>query len=160
MRIICATDLLPKSDPAITRASLMSDRLAADLTLLHIASDEQSRSIQENDLQDAFARAKTLAEPLVSRTHRTAVVTVRVGDPASSILDVASRAKAQLLILGPHHKRPLRDSLDGTILEKVLAARSFPVLVVRNEVKQPYRRVLIAINFSESSLAALRAAES
>jgi len=31
---------------------------------------------------------------------------------------------------------------------------------VRNEAKQPYRRVLVAVDFSESSLAALRAAES
>jgi universal stress protein E len=160
MRILCATDLLPKSEAAIARAGLMSDRLGADLTLLHIVSDEQSLTVQEKDLQDAFVRANARAEPSVSRTHRTAVVTVRAGDPASNILDTASQAKAQLLILGPHHKRALRDSLEGTILEKVLAARSFPVLVVRNEVKQPYRRVLIAVNFSESSLAALRAAES
>lgn len=160
MRILCATDLLPKSEAAIARAGLMSDRLGADLTLLHIVSDQQSPSVQEKNLQDAFARAKTRAEPLVSRTHRTAVVTVRVGDPASNILDTALQAKAQLLILGPHHERPLRDTLEGTILEEVLAARGFPVLVVRNEVKQPYRRVLIAVNFSESSLAALRAAES
>jgi nucleotide-binding universal stress UspA family protein len=160
MRILCATDLLPKSEAAIARAGLMSDGLGADLTLLHVVSDEQSPAVQEKDLQDAFARAKTRAEPLVSRTHRTAVVTVRAGDPAGSILDTSSQAKAQLLILGPHHKRPLRDTLEGTILEKALAARSFPVLVVRNEAKQSYRRVLIAVNFSESSLAALRAAES
>jgi universal stress protein E len=160
MRILCATDLLPKSEAAIARACLMSDRLGADLTLLHIVSNEHSPTVQEKDLQDAFARAKTRAEPLVSRTHRTAVVTVRVGDPASNILDTASQARTQLLILGPHHKRPLRDTLDGTILEKTLATRNFPVLVVRNEVKQSYRRVLIAVNFSESSLAALRAAES
>jgi len=160
MRILCATDLLPKSESAIARAGLMSDRLAADLTLLHVVSDQQSPTVQEEKLHDAFARAKTRAEPSMSRTHRMAVVTVRVGDPAGNILDTASQAKAQLLILGPHHLRPLRDTLDGTILEKALAARSFPVLVVRNEVKQPYRRVLIAVDFSESSLAALRAAES
>jgi len=160
MRILCATDLLPKSEAAIARAGLMSDRLGADLTLLHIVLDEQSPTVQEKNLQDAFARAKTRAEPLVSSTHRTAVVMVRVGDPASNILDIASLAKAQLVILGPHKRRPLRDTLEETILEKALAARSFPVLVVRNEAKQPYRRVLVAVDFSESSLAALRAAES
>jgi nucleotide-binding universal stress UspA family protein len=160
MRILCATDLLPKSEAAIARAGLLSARLRADLTLLHIVSREQSPAVQEKVLQDAFAHAKSRVEPLVSRTHRKAVVAVRVGEPASNIVDAASRARAQLLILGPHHKRPLRDSLEGTILETTLSARSFPVLVVRNEVKQPYRRVLIAVGFSESSLAALRAAES
>lgn len=160
MRILCATDLRPKSEAAIARAGLMSDRLGADLTLLHVVSDEQSPAVQEKNLQDAFTRAKTRAEPLVSRTHRTAVVRVLVGDPASNIQDTALLTKARLLILGPHHERPLRDTLESTILEKALSVRSFPVLVVRNEVKQPYRRVLIAVNVSESSLAALRAAES
>jgi nucleotide-binding universal stress UspA family protein len=153
-------DFLPKSEAAIARAGLMADRLAADLTLLHIKSDEQSPPVQEKDLEDAFARAKTRTEPPVSRAHRAAVVKVRVGDPASTILDAVWQSKARLLILGPHHKRPLRDALDGTILEKALVAGCFPVLVVRNEAKQPYRRVLIAVDLSESSLAAIRAAES
>ena len=48
MRILCATDLLPKSEAAIARAGLMSDRLGADLTLLHIVSDEQSPAVKEN----------------------------------------------------------------------------------------------------------------
>ena len=160
MRILCATDLLPKSEAAIARAGLMSDRLGANLTLLHIVSDEQSPTVQEKNLQDAFARAKTRAEPLVSSTHRTAVVMVRVGDPASNILDIASLAKAQLVILVPNKRRHMRDTLEETILEKSLAARSFAVIVVRNKATQPYRRVLVAVDFSESSLAALRAAES
>jgi universal stress protein E len=160
MRILCATDLLPKSEVAIARARLMSDELGADLTLLHVVSNEQSPLVQEKILHEAFARAKSRAEPLVSRTRRTAVVAVRAGSPATTILDTAAQWKAQVLILGPHDKRPVRDALEGTIVEKALEARSFPVLVVRNEVKQAYRRVLIAVNFSEASLAALRAAES
>ena len=79
MRILCATDLLPKSEAAIARAGLLSARLRADLTLLHIVSGEQSPAVQEKVLQDAFAHAKSRVEPLVSRTHRTAVVAVRVG---------------------------------------------------------------------------------
>ena len=35
MRILCATDLLAKSEAAIARAASISDELGADLTLLH-----------------------------------------------------------------------------------------------------------------------------
>ena len=37
MRILCATDLQPKSDAAIGRAGMLADQLGAGLTLLHVA---------------------------------------------------------------------------------------------------------------------------
>jgi nucleotide-binding universal stress UspA family protein len=160
MRILCATDLLPKSDAAIARAALMSDELEADLVLLHVASNEQSPRVQEEILQEALARARSRAEPSVPRTDRAAVVAVRVGSPAAAIDDTAVQRKVRVLILGPHDEHPVRDSLEETIVEKALGARSFPVLVVRNAVKHAYRRVLVAVDFSEASLSALRAAES
>ena len=36
MKILCATDLLPKSESAIDRAGMLSDLLNADLSLLHV----------------------------------------------------------------------------------------------------------------------------
>jgi nucleotide-binding universal stress UspA family protein len=160
MRILCATDLLPKSEPAIARARLMAEELGADLTVLHVVPDHESLQDQEKNLQEAITRAGSRALLAVSRNHRAAVEAVRMGDPATTILEGAAQWRAQVLVLGPHHKRPVRDTLEGTIVEQALAARSFPVLLVRNEVKQPYRRVLIAVNFSEASLGAVRAAES
>jgi universal stress protein E len=62
--------------------------------------------------------------------------------------------------MGPHRKRPVRDALEGTIAEKVLAARRFPVLVVQDEARAPYRRVLLALDLSDASASAIRAAES
>jgi len=159
MRILCATDLLSKSEAAIARAGLMAVELGADATLLHVVSDGQSHLDKEKLLHEALARARSRAQPLVSRTRHAAIVAVRAGDPATTIVEAAAQWKARILILGPHRKRPVRDTLEGTIVEKALEAQSFPVLIVRNEVKQSYRRVLIAVNFSEASLAALRAAE-
>jgi universal stress protein E len=38
MKILCATDLLSKSDSAIDRAGMLVDQLEADLLLLHVVS--------------------------------------------------------------------------------------------------------------------------
>jgi len=160
MRILCATDLLPKSEAAIERAGQLSNQLGADLELLHVVSPEESPQVLERTLQDAFARTKSRAEPLLWRTHRTAIVSVRVGNPARLIPDTAAQSRARMLILGPHRKRPLRDALEGTIAEKALATRNCPVLVVRDEVREAYQRVLLALDLSEASVSAVRAAES
>lgn len=160
MRILCATDLLPKSEAAIERAGLLSTQLGAELELLHVVSPSESRQALEETLQSALVRTRSRAEPLLSRTHRKTDVAVRVGNPARIILDRAAQSSARLLILGAHRKRPLRDALEGTIAEKALATRDYPVLVVRDEAVKPYRRVLLALDLSQASVSAIQAAES
>jgi universal stress protein E len=159
MRILCATDLLPKSEAAIERAGLLANQLNANLTLLHVVSAEKSQQDLEQTLQDAVARTRSRARPLLWRSNRAAEVGVRVGNPAKVILETAAALRPDLLVLGPHRKRPLRDVLEGTIAERALATRSHPVLVVRDEARRPYRRVMLALDMSDASASAIRAAE-
>jgi universal stress protein E len=160
MRILCATDLLPKSEAAIERAGLLSDQLGADLTLLHVVVPGESERALEHTLQTALGRTKSRAQPPLWRAQRAPNVAVRAGNPARVILDTVAQSKSRLLVLGAHRKRPLRDALEGTVAEKALAARNSPVLVVQDEARGPYRRVLLALDLSEASASAIRAAES
>jgi universal stress protein E len=160
MRILCATDLLPKSEAAIDRAGLLADQLGADLTLLHVVVPGESERALEQTLQTALAHTRSRAQPPLWRAQRAPNVAVRTGNPARIILDTVAQSKARLLVLGQHRKRPLRDALEGTIAEKALAARNCPVLVVQDEGRGPYRRVLLALDLSDASTSAIRAAES
>ena len=47
MRILCATDLLTKSDAAIERAGMLADQLDAGLTLLHVVVPGESQQALE-----------------------------------------------------------------------------------------------------------------
>jgi nucleotide-binding universal stress UspA family protein len=85
---------------------------------------------------------------------------VRTGSPARLILETAAESKARLLVLGPHRKRPLRDAFEGTIAEKALTSRTCPLLIVQDEARSAYRRVLLALDLSDASASAVRAAES
>lgn len=160
MEILCATDLLPKSEAAVERAGMLADQLAADLTLLHVVTPSESQQALEQTLHTAFARMRSRAQAPLWKGARAPAVGVRAGSPTRIILDTLAQSKPQLLVLGPHRKRPLRDALEGTIAEKALAARSCPVLIVQSEARTSYRRALLALDLSESSASALRAAES
>jgi nucleotide-binding universal stress UspA family protein len=160
MRILCATDLLSKTDAAIGRAGVLSDQLGADLTLLHVVVPGESRMALEQVLQHASYEMQSRVRPPLWRAECSPSVAVHTGIAASIILDAAARSEVRLLVLGPHRRRPLHDALEGTIAEKALAARSCPVLVVRNEARNPYRRVLLALDASDASASAIRAAES
>lgn len=158
MRILCATDLLPRNEAAIERAALLANQLAAELALLHVMSAGEAPQVSQETLR--AQRAKARADSLLWRTHGAADLEVRVGDPARLIIDTVARRKARLLVLGPHRRRQVRDALGGTIAQKVLAKRSVPVLIVRDDVRGAYRHVLLALDLSEASVSAIRAAES
>jgi nucleotide-binding universal stress UspA family protein len=160
MRILCATDLLPRGEAAVERAGLLAHQLEAELTILHVTSPKDSAETLERNLQVARDRAKCRAEPQPSSMRRPAVVTAPAGDPARTILETAEQLNARLLVLGPQREPASRVTLEGTVVAQALSARRCPVLVVRNQVRDAYRRVLLALDFSEASLAAIRAAES
>jgi nucleotide-binding universal stress UspA family protein len=160
MRVLCATDLLPRSEAAIERAGLVADQLGVDLTLLHVVVPGESEQALEQTLQTALAQTSARAEPPLWHGRRTPNVAVRMGNPARVILDAVAQSRPRLLVLGPHRKRPVRDAFEGTIAEKVLAARACPLLVVQGEARAPYRRVLLALDLSDASAGAVRAAES
>jgi nucleotide-binding universal stress UspA family protein len=85
---------------------------------------------------------------------------VVAGDPFDGILRTAAAMKADLIVMGAHRKQLLQDIFVGTTIERVIRTGPYPVLMVNNEVKQPYRTVLAAADMSEPSANAVRAAES
>ncbi len=155
-----ATDLLPKSEAAIERAGLLADELGADVTLLHVVPPTDSERVLEQTLQTNLAHTRARARPPMWRARTKPQVAVRTENPARLIIDTLEQSRARLLVMGAHRKRPLRDTVEGTIAEKVLMARRWPLLVVQDEPRASYRRVLLALDLSAASASAVRAAES
>jgi universal stress protein E len=160
MRIVCATDLLPKSEAAIERAGMLADELGADLSLLHVVTPTDCGRVLEQTLQMNVARTKARTQSPLWRARTRPQVAVRTGNPARLILETLEQSKARLLVLGAHRKRSLRDTIEGTIAERVLTAKRWPLLVVQEEPRALYQRVLLALDLSEASASAVRAAES
>jgi universal stress protein E len=158
MRIVCGTDLLPKSDAAIDRAGSLADLLAADLSLIHVVPTDHSAEGLEERVQMALTQVTARMRPPKWTAQCTPNVGVLFGDPARLVLNAVEQTKARLLVLGPHHRRPFRDILDGTMVEKAIVSRKCPVLIVRDARPKNYRRVLLALDDSAASVSAVSAA--
>jgi nucleotide-binding universal stress UspA family protein len=159
MRLLSVTDLLPKSESAMDRAGLLADELDAELSLLHVVSPVTSQRVLEQSLQIAIGRIESRVRSPLWRAETRPDVVVRPGNPARRILDTIAREAPDLVIMGPHAKRGVVDALQGTIAEKIVSARSSPVLVVQQSAKTAYRNVLLALDIGAGSRAAVRAAE-
>jgi nucleotide-binding universal stress UspA family protein len=159
-RLLCATDLLPKSEMAIDRAGILAEELGAALSLLHVVSPIASERTLEESLQIATARMKSRTRAPLWRHGPGPEVLLRTGNPARLICDAIEQTKSELLVLGAHERRNVIDGLSGTIAEKVLGARNCPLLLVQHGAKASYRNVLLALDLSYESELAVRAAES
>jgi nucleotide-binding universal stress UspA family protein len=159
-KLLCATDLLPKTEAAADRAGLLAQRLEAQLQLLHVVSPANGQLNLEQALQVASAELASRAQPPRWRHGPPPQLAVRAGSPVRLIRETIDQQRPDLLIMGPHRKRPVRDVLEGTIAEKILGARRCPLLIASGKADEEYRNVLLALDMSSDSGAVVRAAES
>jgi len=77
---------------------------------------------------------------------------VRVGRVLDAMLEAL--ADFDLLALGARGLHPVRDLTIGTTCQRLLSRTSKSVLVVRRKPAAPYRRILVAVDFSAPSRSA------
>nr|WIE91342.1 universal stress protein [Mesorhizobium sp. WSM4875] len=158
MKILVATDFSSRSQRALRRACLLARDIAAELTLVHVVDDDQPLAKVELESREAqrYLEEQTgsIAE-LRGFQCESAVVT---GDPFSGILRAASARAVDLIVMGAHRKQLLRDIFVGTTIERVIRTGPFPVLMVNAEVEHSYKKILAAVDMSESSARGIKAA--
>lgn len=148
-RVLCATDLLRRSNRAVSRADAIARELDAQLLLLHVVDAGMSaRASRRRDARARFllaAHARKLA-----RSGNGAQISVGTGRRHQTISDVATRWDADLIVLGPHRHR-FGDSFLGTTAERVIRIADRPLLVVNRDSADPYEQVLLAADLSRMS---------
>jgi nucleotide-binding universal stress UspA family protein len=153
-KVLCATDLSPRSEGALWRAHAIARRRGGQLLMLHVIPPAESvRAIRRHGVQARLnldAQARKLA-----RWGNTAEVSVRSGRPHQTIADVAIEWDADVIVLGPYSRR-IGDGIRGTTAERIVRRAQRPVLVVNRESVGPYERVLLTSDLSRMSAGTAR----
>lgn len=138
-RILCATDLSPRSEHAIERAMRLSEAVGAKCMLLHIVAEDVPMRLTGRRAERAQA---TLDWHLRRLAHRRveSSASVRVGDPYSTIVRVAKEWGADLIVLGSHRRRSA-DTVMLSTAERISQRSRRPVLVVNADARQNYSGV-------------------
>lgn len=159
MKILCATDLLPKSESAMDRAGMLADHLDAELSFLHVVPPTESDQLLAQDLQRASGKLKLRVRPPLWRYRRPMNVYVRAGSPARVLIETIKELGPDLIVLGRHQNRPTLDALAGTLAARVLSEHRCPVLIVDRMPWGAYRNIVLALDRTSASVEAVRAAE-
>jgi nucleotide-binding universal stress UspA family protein len=159
VRILVATDFSTRSDRALRRGVLLAHQASAKLVVAHIVDDDQPDRLVQAERQESTALLHDLEQTLRKIDGLECESRVALGDAFQGIAKVADDVAADLIILGPHRRQVLRDLFFGTTAERTIRSSSKPALMATGVPIGPYRKVLIATDFSVCSLAAAHAAK-
>jgi universal stress protein E len=154
-RLLCATDLSPRSQLAVGRAMHLAKRLDAEVILLHVIDPvefTQGRMYARDEIvrQLDSIRVTTRREPQIQ---------VRTGDYVEGIAAVAKETDADVILLGAQRPKALAP-LIGTTAERVIALADRPALIVNIPSHLRYDAVVIAAELSDAVVQVVRVASS
>lgn len=165
-RIFMATDLSARSDRALSRAALLARSWSRELTVAHVVHNaDVDRHDRLMSTAPSWRRPESWAKAL-ERTLRddlaaediTAKALIVVGSTADSVLRAANDDGAGLIVLGMAKDAPLDCIQLGSTVDTLVRQSRVPVLNVRRRVRGAYRHVVVATDFSEPAMHALRLA--
>ena len=154
-RLLVATDLSARSERAIGRGAILARQFQTELVLFHVVDDDQPPPL--------VAAARCQAEELLRAAAPDLdgpkpEVLVRAGAPFEVVVQTAEERAVDLVVMGAHRKRILRDVFIGTTIERVMRTGRHPVLMVNRPPADPYGKAVVASDLSEASAGALRTA--
>jgi nucleotide-binding universal stress UspA family protein len=162
--LLLATDLSARCDRALDRAAQLARQWQADLTAVHVLESSGTPAqllvwaAGEDDVALMRMAQRELSRDLSGLDVRASMRVVRGGDPASTIRNVAAQTDSGLVVVGMARGELLGRFVLGSSVEALARSLSQPLLIVRNRVHDPYRRILVATDFSDSSRRALQVA--
>jgi nucleotide-binding universal stress UspA family protein len=167
--LLVATDLSAPARRAAERAALLSQETGAPLELLHVANlaplerlrllmMESPEALQQRVLERARQKLCDLGAALLTRYGISPGVRAVAGDLLAELAMEADVRLSDLIVCGARGESFMRHILLGSTAERMLGKTKCPMLVVKQVAHEPYRTVLVPVDFSPSSLVAIRSA--
>jgi nucleotide-binding universal stress UspA family protein len=164
--VLAATDLSAPARHAVERAAMVAADSGARLAVTHVVSrnaldelrhllGQAPEAIEERLIDEARDAVRALAVDVGARLGVTADVRVAAGQVLGEIVAHADVIDAGLLVMGARGAGFMRELLLGSTTERVLRKSTRPLLVVKQIPHEPYLRVLVPVDFSPHSLAAI-----
>lgn len=161
--LLVAADFSADGNNAVRRAALLAHEHGARLHIVHVLKPAGCKALRDwfspsidIDLKAAQARAalRRVAVEIAGAYDVSASVEVVIGDPLQRLMEASETA--DLVVLGQRGHSRLKTLLIGRTVDRLLRTCRRPVLVVKTPVDRPYRRVLVPVDFTDSSDAALQ----
>lgn len=174
--ILVPLDFSRASTKALDHAVQVARKFEATIHLVHVqAPDEAAPIAGAGHLLRECAESITFLQERLAKAHRKHVPSfwpenchVRSGQAYHEVCELAREIGADLIVLATRGHTGLKRILLGSTAERVVRFAPCPVLIVRarkgkaargaapTERESPFRKILVPVDFSTSSMAAMQ----
>lgn len=150
-RILVAIDRSAMAEEALKRAIVIAKEKGAQLFVMHVIESSFIASpfvpsIDENEIEKEI---KKRVKKLTSEEDVEYVLFVESGSAASSVTLKVKNLNIDLLIIGTHGKDDISSNYFGSTVLKLIQRTRIPVLIIKNEAKHAYKKILAPTNLSD-----------
>ena len=169
-RLVAATDLSAPARHAVERAASVARVTGAQLDLVHVTTPAPLQRLRRlagqipSDLEQLMLHAprnalQELADSMAQRHSVATQVHVAHGALLPELQGYTDAAQADLVVLGARGASFMRHMLLGSTAERMVSKTTRPMLVVKQAPHEPYKTVLVPVDFSAASLRSIRLAQ-
>lgn len=146
--LLMATDLSARSDRALERAVALAREFGARLTIVHVIDDDLPASLADAQETAANQTIRQHVREFAEDDGGSVSVEVVFGKTEVDILEMTDKTEAEMIVLGMHREDAFKDMFRGSTVERIVRAAPVPTLLVKDRVADPYRRIVVAVDFS------------
>lgn len=153
--IVLPTDYSKGAEQALSRVLCLPLQRRAVVHIIHVMSDKHVDTAQRKAKAAAETAMKNVVAKVKSQVKdRNLQISIKghvlVGRAFEEIIRHSRVLGAELIVLGRHGRRPVRDMFIGSTAERVIKYGDLPVLVVNSSAKEHYTRPMAAVDFGET----------
>jgi nucleotide-binding universal stress UspA family protein len=135
-RILVPLENSRTDEVIVAHVATLARHCGGSLVLIHVADGFAARNLEQLDLRESEEIRKDRAyldgvcAKLMEQGFQVDAF-LAIGDPASEITAIAAREKCDLIAMGTHGHRFVKDLLYGSVANEVRHKTLVPVLMVR-----------------------------
>jgi nucleotide-binding universal stress UspA family protein len=151
-----ATDFSAGAARAIVRAGQLPLMRGGTISIVHVLPDRLPEAVAVNVEKAAQRRLEQVTTALSESTSALGRRDIKIasvlrrGQAYAEIVRCARSDKADLIVVGRHGLRPVRDMFIGSTAERVIRAGGLPVLIASRSAARSYRRPMIAVDLEDT----------
>lgn len=164
-RVLCPVDFSDASRHALDHAVMIAGWFRSSLTLMHVRHPAfiveppilfaDLADPVADSLDEAVERLDRWLGPVRAAGITCDAIAVDGNNPAARIVEAIERVGADLVVMGTHGRHGFERLLLGSVAERVVRTAPCPVVTVPPPTVTtsalPFKRVVCAVDFSESS---------
>lgn len=155
--LLVGIDFSTRSDRALRRAVLLAREANFEILIVGVIEEGTSTGSEDRRQREASTLLRRIQRTIIDHDGVPCRMEVRVGRPSEQLAKAAQDNSVDLMVIGPHGRRLIRDAFGAVTAERIVQHSRTPLIASNSIPSGPYRRLLLPVDLGDASRQAVKA---